>query len=181
MSLDLPSRSRPGGRAARRAARAAALPDHMRPVRPGLRGGTYRPLSEADVARIHATALDALEQIGLADAPPSGVEILVGAGAERGADGRIRPGGGGRRACGRRPAVAAPGVGGAPGSAGMHGGRKGIAARRGDGTRPPVADGIDVAARRGPTRRMGETHGIAVLRTIGARRGRAARGRPGGT
>ncbi|MBM2576700.1 trimethylamine methyltransferase family protein [Jannaschia sp. Os4] len=90
MSLDLPPRSRPGGRAARRAARAAALPDHMRPVRAGLTGGTYRPLSDADVARIHATALDALAQIGLADAPPSGVEILVGAGAVPGADGRLR-------------------------------------------------------------------------------------------
>ena len=30
-------------------------------------GGTYRPLSDADVARIHGTALDALEQIGLAE------------------------------------------------------------------------------------------------------------------
>ena len=35
-------------------------------------------------------ALDALEQIGLADAPPSGVEILTRAGAILGDDGRIR-------------------------------------------------------------------------------------------
>ena len=34
------SPSRSGGRAARRAARAAALPDHMRPIRAGLEGGT---------------------------------------------------------------------------------------------------------------------------------------------
>jgi trimethylamine--corrinoid protein Co-methyltransferase len=62
----------------------------MRPVRPGLSGGTYNPLSEADVARIHDTALRALEEIGLADAPETGVEILTGAGAILGDDGRIR-------------------------------------------------------------------------------------------
>ena len=42
------------------------------------------------MVRIHHTALDALEQIGLADAPPSGVEILTKAGAILGDDGRIR-------------------------------------------------------------------------------------------
>ncbi len=59
-------------------------------MRPGLEGGQYRPLSDAGVQRIHAAALDALEQIGLADAPPSGVAILTGAGAVQGDDGRIR-------------------------------------------------------------------------------------------
>ncbi len=53
-------------------------------------GGTYSPLSEADVLRIHRAALQALEEIGLADAPPSGVEILTRAGAILGDDGRIR-------------------------------------------------------------------------------------------
>ena len=81
---------RPGGRAARKAARAAALPPSVRPVRPGLAGGAYRPLTDAQVARIHAAALDALEEIGLADAPPSGVATMVAAGAEAGADGRLR-------------------------------------------------------------------------------------------
>lgn len=82
--------ARSGGRAARVAARAAALPDDMRPVRPGLPGGKYKPLSEADVQTIHHAALDALEQIGLSQAPESGVEILTGAGAILGDDGRIR-------------------------------------------------------------------------------------------
>ncbi|MHA1568463.1 MAG: trimethylamine methyltransferase family protein, partial [Alphaproteobacteria bacterium] len=81
---------RSGGRAARQALRAAPLADHIRPVRAGLPGGTYNPFSEADMQRIHATALDALEQIGLADAPPSGVDILTRAGAIQGDDGRIR-------------------------------------------------------------------------------------------
>ncbi|SFE69613.1 trimethylamine---corrinoid protein Co-methyltransferase [Sulfitobacter brevis] len=81
---------RTGGRAARRAARAAPLAQHLRPVRPGMSGGTYNPLSQADVERIHHAALQALEEIGLADAPPSGVAYLTGAGAIQGSDGRIR-------------------------------------------------------------------------------------------
>ncbi|WP_299686954.1 trimethylamine methyltransferase family protein [uncultured Tateyamaria sp.] len=84
------SPSRSGGRAARRAARAAPLADHLRPVRPGLEGGRYSPLTDAEVERIHHAALDALEQIGLADAPDSGVAYLTGAGAVQGEDGRIR-------------------------------------------------------------------------------------------
>ncbi|KPD11950.1 trimethylamine methyltransferase family protein [Phaeobacter sp. 11ANDIMAR09] len=87
-----PSRasSRSGGRAARRSARASALPDHMRPVRPGMEGGGLRPLTQEGMERIHRAALDALETIGLADAPPSGVEYLTNAGCIQGDDGRIR-------------------------------------------------------------------------------------------
>ena len=65
------------GREARTAARAAGLPPEMRPVRPGMDGGRYMPLSAAEVARIHGAALDVLEQIGLSDAPPSGVALLT--------------------------------------------------------------------------------------------------------
>ncbi len=85
-----PRGRRSGGRAARHALRTTPLARNLRPVRPGLEGGHYRPLSDAGVQRIHAAALDALEQIGLADAPPSGVAILTGAGAVQGDDGRIR-------------------------------------------------------------------------------------------
>nr|WP_309502928.1 trimethylamine methyltransferase family protein [uncultured Roseovarius sp.] len=81
---------RSGGRAARRASRAAPLIDSQRPIRPGMSGGQYKPLSQHDVERIHETALDALEQIGLADAPPSGVEHLTRVGAILGDDGRLR-------------------------------------------------------------------------------------------
>ncbi len=81
---------RPGGRAARVAVRSAPLAENLRPVRAGLPGGQYRPLTDAGVARIHQAALDALEQIGLANAPKSGVELLTGAGAILGEDGRIR-------------------------------------------------------------------------------------------
>jgi len=81
---------RSGGRAARRAARAAALPDHMRPVRPGMESAVLKPLSPSDIDRIHATALQALEEIGLADAPQSGIDYMTQAGAILGDDGRIR-------------------------------------------------------------------------------------------
>lgn len=84
------SSRRSGGRAARKALRAAPLADEIRPVRGGMSGGWYKPLSDADVVKIHHAALDALEQIGLADAPPSGGEAMVRAGAQLGEDGRLR-------------------------------------------------------------------------------------------
>ncbi|MEO0401041.1 MAG: trimethylamine methyltransferase family protein [Pseudomonadota bacterium] len=84
------SPSRSGGRAARRAARAAPLADHLRPIRAGMEGGRYNPLTQAEVERIHNAALEALETIGLADAPPTGVAYLTAAGAIQGEDGRIR-------------------------------------------------------------------------------------------
>ena len=81
---------RSGGRAARVALRAAPLAEELRPVRPGMKGGRYAPLSESGVKRIHEAALDALEEIGLADAPPSGVEAMTAAGARHDEDGRLR-------------------------------------------------------------------------------------------
>ncbi len=84
------SPSRSGGRAARRAARSKPLAQHLRPIRPGMEGGTYKPLTQAGMEAIHRAALDALEQIGLADAPPTGIAYLTGAGAVLGDDGRIR-------------------------------------------------------------------------------------------
>ncbi|WP_395539606.1 trimethylamine methyltransferase family protein [Neotabrizicola sp. sgz301269] len=86
-----PSRARrSGGRQARVAMRAAPLADDVRPIRPGMKGGRYQPLDPAGVEKIHQSALQALEEIGLSNAPASGVEILTGAGAILGDDGRIR-------------------------------------------------------------------------------------------
>ncbi len=86
-----PARARrSGGRGARVAARAAPLEESKRPIRPGMPGGQYQPLSEDGVRQIHAAALDALEEIGLSQAPPSGVEIMTAAGAVQGDDGRLR-------------------------------------------------------------------------------------------
>ncbi len=88
---EVPARPRRGGgRAARVAQRAAPLADNIRPVRPGMAGGQYRPLTDEGMARIHAAALDALEQVGLSQAPVSGIEAMTGAGAVLGDDGRLR-------------------------------------------------------------------------------------------
>jgi trimethylamine--corrinoid protein Co-methyltransferase len=81
--------ARGGARAARRAARMAPLPDSLRPVRPGMSGGRYKPLSDADVLRIHHAALDVLENIGLADATPGGIEYMTKAGAKLNPAGRL--------------------------------------------------------------------------------------------
>jgi trimethylamine--corrinoid protein Co-methyltransferase len=86
-----PARARrSGGRASRVAERSAPLADNLRPVRAGMPGGLYKPLNDAAIAKIHASALEALEVIGLSQAPPSGVKILTEAGAIQGDDGRIR-------------------------------------------------------------------------------------------
>ncbi|WP_350334176.1 trimethylamine methyltransferase family protein [Coralliovum pocilloporae] len=83
-------KSRRGGRNARRAERAAPLPEELRPVRAGLEGGTFKPLSEMDVVRINEAVMDVLETIGMADAIPSCVEACTAIGAIYGDDGRLR-------------------------------------------------------------------------------------------
>ena len=81
---------RAGGRTARRNARSAPLADHLRPVKAGMLGGSYSPLSPNGEHKIHNAALDALEFIGLADAPQSGIDYMVNAGVILGDDGRLR-------------------------------------------------------------------------------------------
>ena len=83
------SNRRPSGRDARRAARATALPDHLRPVNPGMESGRYKPLSDHDIQQIHQTALRLLEEVGLADAPETGVELLTKAGCTLSDTGRL--------------------------------------------------------------------------------------------
>ncbi|MGB1155791.1 MAG: trimethylamine methyltransferase family protein [Alphaproteobacteria bacterium] len=90
MNAEAPRKGRAGGRSARVALRAAPLAEDLRPVRPGLEGGSYKPLSEDDMRTIYEAALTALETIGMADAPESGVESMVAAGAILGDDNRLR-------------------------------------------------------------------------------------------
>ncbi|MGO4837171.1 trimethylamine methyltransferase family protein, partial [Rhizobiaceae sp. 2RAB30] len=78
------STRRSGGREARRALRAAPLAEDIRPVRPGLEGGRYKPLSQNDLERIHEAVLTALETIGFANAIPNCIEALTRVGAELG-------------------------------------------------------------------------------------------------
>ena len=84
------SNRRSGGREARRSERAAPLADELRPVRPGLSGGTFKPLSDASVKAIEDTMYQILDEIGLSQAPESGVKYMTDAGAIAGDDGRIR-------------------------------------------------------------------------------------------
>ena len=62
---------RSGGSKARRAIRQNTEKEAI--VFPGLEGGQYKPLSDPDIQKIHKTALDVLENIGIGDPIP---EIL---------------------------------------------------------------------------------------------------------
>ena len=93
MNTDLPNigaKKRSGGRSARQALRSAPLAKELRPVNPGLIGGTYNPLTQEEILRIHNSVLQVLEEIGLADAPESGVKAMTSVGAVLGEDGRLR-------------------------------------------------------------------------------------------
>jgi trimethylamine---corrinoid protein Co-methyltransferase len=80
---------RRGGREARRALRARAIPIEEAAVRPGMAGGQYKPLSERDVQRIHEAALGLLETVGLAQAIPSCIELLTPKGCTMTSEGRL--------------------------------------------------------------------------------------------
>ena len=84
------SARRAGGRAARRMERAAPLAEELRPVRAGLIGGQYRPLDAAAVQAIDSAVYQILEEIGLSQAPETGIGYMTAAGAFASDDGRIR-------------------------------------------------------------------------------------------
>ncbi len=81
---------RAGGRAARVAARAAGLKESERPVRPGLSGGAYRPLSESDMEEVYKASLQLLEEVGMGDPIPEFIEAVVAAGGWLDDDERLR-------------------------------------------------------------------------------------------
>jgi trimethylamine--corrinoid protein Co-methyltransferase len=58
-------------------------------VRGGMPGGKFRPLSDHDMQRIHTTALDVLEQIGIGDPTSSIVEAATPKGAILSESGRL--------------------------------------------------------------------------------------------
>ncbi len=70
--------------------RAAPLADDIKPVRAGLEGGSYGPLTPNDQERIHEAVLTLLERVGFANAIPSCIEALTRAGASYDDDGRVR-------------------------------------------------------------------------------------------
>ncbi len=59
------------------------------PCPPGQIGGSYKPLTEFELRRIHDTALDLLEKLGMGEVPPRLREDLLAAGATDNGAGRI--------------------------------------------------------------------------------------------
>ena len=95
MSAALGIQDSPADRRSRRsgggeARRGAPGTDDIRPVRAGLEGGSYGPLSANDCERIHESVLTLLETVGFANAIPSCIEALKKAGAIHADDGRVR-------------------------------------------------------------------------------------------
>ncbi|MGK2927183.1 MAG: trimethylamine methyltransferase family protein [Lysobacterales bacterium] len=76
------------GREMRRALRAAGNEGNV--VRPGLAGGAYRPLSERDMQRIYDTALDILENLGIAEPIPEILHYALPGGCYLDDRGRLR-------------------------------------------------------------------------------------------
>lgn len=81
---------RSGGRQARKALRSAPLAEHIKPVRAGVEGGQYTPLTQADINAIDANIFRILEEIGFNEATPHCIEACTAAGAILGDDGRLR-------------------------------------------------------------------------------------------
>ena len=79
---------RAGGRAARRALRAAGVRGQA--VQAGMAGGAYKPLSNRDIQCIHDTALDILENIGIGEPIPEILHYALPGGCTQGEDGRLR-------------------------------------------------------------------------------------------
>ena len=78
---------RGGGRAARRAARAASTGNEA--IQAGLTGGRYQPLSETDMQAIHRAALTILDRTGLGDSIEELNALMLPKGAVLNEHGRL--------------------------------------------------------------------------------------------
>ena len=79
---------RPNARAARLQARLAAAPE-VNPCPPGQIGGSYRPLSEAQLQAIYDTALRLLAELGMGEVPAAFQELALARGAQLNDRGRL--------------------------------------------------------------------------------------------
>lgn len=84
------TRRRSGGRAARVATRERPLEEDMRPVRPGLPGGLFKPLGDAQLRLVYETALELLEDVGMGTPVPEFVQVVTEAGGHVDEHGRLR-------------------------------------------------------------------------------------------
>ena len=80
------TRRRSGGRAARRKVRAQSSSGEV--IGPGLKGRSFKPLAERDIQRIHQTALDVLENVGVGDPLPEMLDKALPKGCWLSDDGR---------------------------------------------------------------------------------------------
>jgi len=78
---------RSGGRAGRHAERKKGTVGMA--VHPGIEGGTYKPLSDRDIERIHDTALNVLANIGIGDPTPEILEYALPKGCTVDENGRL--------------------------------------------------------------------------------------------
>ena len=85
--MDAPRSNRSGGRKERHAKRATK--PVVDPCPPGQTGGSYKPLSEAELARIYATALDLLDRLGMGEVPARLHKDLLSIGARDNGAGRV--------------------------------------------------------------------------------------------
>ena len=79
---------RPNARAARLLARSASAPE-VNPCPPGQTGGSYRPLSEAQLQAIYDTALRLLAELGMGEVPAAFQELALARGAQLNSLGRL--------------------------------------------------------------------------------------------
>ncbi|WP_170442167.1 trimethylamine methyltransferase family protein [Ruegeria arenilitoris] len=81
------SRRRGGGREARAAVRTSNVASQA--IWPGIAGGRYKPLSDADIARIHEAALNILERTGVGDPTQEVLDLVLPKGATVNEHGRL--------------------------------------------------------------------------------------------
>ena len=68
---------RSGGRSARIAKRSAPPPPESRAVKPGMPGGSFQPLSVSQMEKIFDSALELLEEVGMAQAIPEFIDLVT--------------------------------------------------------------------------------------------------------
>ena len=85
----MPEAKRLGGRAARKALRAAPLAEEDKAVRPGMLGGRFAPLTDLEMIRINEAIMEVLEDIGISQAIPSCIELVTNAGGKYTDEGRL--------------------------------------------------------------------------------------------
>jgi trimethylamine--corrinoid protein Co-methyltransferase len=86
---DATARPQRRGRNARKAEREAPLAAGERAVWPGLPGGRYRPLSDADELKIHEAVMTLVSEVGFAGAIPPMIERVSAQGGHVDGNGRL--------------------------------------------------------------------------------------------